>query len=173
MKTLFFIVLSLLSILWIYLSFHFFKLDVNNNYSSNFFESIFFLWLFVFWFFLWRFFAFDENKNKSTIFIEEEDNEILEEKNKTEEENLKIIEWIGPKVEELLKLNGIKDIKQLSVSNYDDLKMILERAWDNFKIINPRSWPYQAELAYKKEWGKLKEYQDFLIWGIDPNEFNK
>jgi hypothetical protein len=72
-----------------------------------------------------------------------------------------------------LELNNINNLKELSETWYDELKSILERAWDNFKIINPRSWPYQAELASSKQWGKLKEYQDFLIWGVDPDEQKK
>ena len=186
MKTLFFIVVALLSALWLYLSFHFFKLDNANMansipYDNNYFEAIFFVWLFVFWFFLWKFFCggknvdtnnSEKNSSETNFFVDQEESE---DKSEDEEknDNLKIIEWIGPKVEQLLKLNWIETIRNLSESSYDDIKVILERAWDNFKIINPRSWPYQAELANEKQWGKLKEYQDFLVWGIDPSEFNK
>jgi len=184
MKTFFFIIVILLSVLWIYLSFNFFKLDNEKmvysiNYNNNYFEAIFFMGLFVFWFFLWRFFGFwskiKENNNEiQSFFISDEVNEEQNKKiEETNDDNLKIIEWIWPKVEQLLKLNWINSIKDLSDSWYDELKMILERAWDNFKIINPKSWPYQAELADKKQWGKLKEYQDFLVWGVDPSEFNK
>jgi len=185
MKAVFFIVVSLLSVLWLYLSFYFFKLDNSNTvnswlYNTNLFEAIFFVGLFVFGFFLWRFFCFDNKKNieddienQEKSKDEKSNNFFTDTKEEGKEDNLKIIEWIGPKVEQLLKLNSINTIKQLSEASYDEIKMILERAWDNFKIINPRSWPYQAELAYKKEWGKLKEYQDFLVWGIDPSEFNK
>ena len=180
MRTWFFVIVSLLGVLWLYLSFHFFKLDDANMmnskpYDNMFFEAIFFVWLFVFWFYLGRFFSFRNTKNKDQNEVNIEKGIVIksEKEEETQEDNLKIFEWIWPKVEQLLKLNWIKTIKDLSESGYDELKMILERAWDNFKIINPRSWPYQAELAVKKEWGKLKEYQDFLVWGIDKGEFNK
>jgi glycine cleavage system pyridoxal-binding protein P len=32
---------------------------------------------------------------------------------------------------------------------------------------DPKSWPYQAELAQKGEWERLKEYQNLLIGGHD------
>ena len=179
MRTLFFSIVALLSILWIYLSFHFFKLDNDNMaysiaYDNIFYEAIFFIGLFVFGFFLGRYFWFSpDNSENFSIFGKKEKTNFIEEESEEENENLKIIEWIWPKVEQLLKLNSINTIKQLSETGYDELKIILERAWDNFKIINPRSWPYQAELATKKEWWKLKEYQDFLVWGVDKSEFNK
>ena len=180
MRIMFFVIAILLWIFWLHLTFYFFKLDcanVNNmvTYDNNFFEAIFFIWLFVFGMFIGRFFAF--HKKEKTLVIHEENNldnkEKNDESNGKENENLKIIEWIWPKVEQLLKLNWVNTVKQLSESGYDELKIILERAWDNFKIINPRSWSYQAELVTNKQWNKLKEYQDFLVWGIDKNEFNK
>ena len=190
MRTLFFVIVAVLSIIWLYISFHFFKLDnsqmiYSKAYDNIFFEAIFFVWLFVFGFYLWRFFCFWSGKKnikniKKENNREKKDEKFLIKKEKTDkqeelnnEDNLKIIEWIWPKVEELLKLNWIKTLQKLSESSYDELKMILERAWDNFKIINPRTWPYQAELATKKQWGKLKEYQDFLVWWVDPKEFSK
>jgi len=174
MRTIFFILVSLLAILWLYLSFYFFWLDnlesvYNINYDNNYFESIFFVGLLLFWFFVWRFFPFWDNvvKNDKIKSVKKEKQRV--ERN----DNLKVVEGIGPKIEKLLKLNNINDLEELSETWYDELKLILERAWDNFKIINPRSWPYQAELASSKQWGKLKEYQDFLIWGVDPDEQKK
>jgi hypothetical protein len=60
-------------------------------------------------------------------------------------------------------------LKELSESGYEELKYMLNWAGDNYKIINPRTWPYQAELAVNKHWGKLKDYQDFLIGGVEPD----
>lgn len=180
MRILFFLIVVLLSVLWLYISFYFFKLDnielvYSKAYDNMFFEFIFFVWFFVFGFFLWRFFSFTK---KDEVIIKKQKIKKVEKKEYNDEvdnadENLKIIEWIGPKVEKLLKLNWINSLKDLSITGYDELKLILERAWDNFKIINPRSWPYQAELAINKEWGKLKEYQDFLIWWVDMKKIKK
>lgn len=177
MRIIFFIIVLLLSLFWIFLSFYFFDLDNIWDISSKgiyslFFESIFFVWLFVFWFFLWRFFPFFEsNKVKNSKAVDKVINENKIKKTSVkvqdylEDDNLKIIEWIGPKVEDLLKQNWIKNMGDLSKSSYDEIKSILDNAGDNYKIINPRNWSYQAELAVKKEWWRLKEYQEFLkIW---------
>ncbi len=174
MRTVSFVFVGLLSVLWLYLSFYFFKLDTQFVvYENILFEAIFFIWIFSFGIFLWRFFAFNNEVIKKTVKKKKSKIKKIKEELEEDSDNLKIIEGIWPKVEKLLKLNWVNTIKELSISGYDELKMILERAWDNFKIINPRSWPYQAELATKKQWGKLKEYQDFLVWGIDKSEFNK
>jgi hypothetical protein len=172
-----FIIINILAILWLYLSFYFFSLDNWELFYSEgyniFFESIFFIGLLLFWFFIWRFFPFLYNVRNSLV----ENNKIKfvkKEKQKIgENDDLKVIDWIGPKIEMLLKLNNIDDLGKLSETWYDELKWILNRAWDNFKIINPKSWPYQSELASSKQWGKLREYQDFLIWGVDPDEQKK
>ena len=177
MRTFFFIIVNTLAILWLYISFYFVSLDnLEVSYSisyKTFFELIFFMGLLLFWFFIWRFFPFWYNVKTSIV----ENNKIKfvkKEKQKIERnDNLKVVDWIGPKVEMLLKLNYISNLEELSRTWYDDLKWILNRAWDNFKIINPKTWPYQWELASNKQWEKLKEYQDFLTWWVDLNEVKK
>ncbi len=47
----------------------------------------------------------------------------------------------------------------------EEIKPILEAAGNQFKMHDPKSWPYQAELANKGEWERLKEYQNLLISG--------
>lgn len=191
MRIFFFLLTSFLSIFFLYYSFKYLEFDKNlvtGVYNSNLFESIFFISIFVLWFYLGRFFCFKSKKNNEEItfenidfkkennnFTENSKNNIIKEKKEDsyfsfdfDEDNLKIIEWIWPKVEEVLKNNNIKTLKDLSESGYEELKFILNWAWDNYKIINPRTWPYQAELAVNKQWDKLKDYQDFLIWWIEP-----
>ncbi len=139
--------------------------------NSILYEIIFFVGIIVFGFFMGRFFCFSENIKKwQKIFFTKNKEKSEEEKN---DNNLKIIEWIWSKIEDLLKLNWITNIKELSDSSYDEIKIILEKTWEEFRVINLRSWPYQAELAHTKQWGKLREYQDFLIWWLSKSEFNK
>ncbi|WP_157832893.1 hypothetical protein [Thiolinea disciformis] len=80
-------------------------------------------------------------------------------------DDLKKLEGIGATVESLLNAAGIKSYAKLATMDRDALKEILEKAGSKFKMYDPKSWPYQAELAAKGNWERLKEYQDFLASG--------
>ncbi|MEM1218854.1 MAG: helix-hairpin-helix domain-containing protein [Bacteroidota bacterium] len=79
--------------------------------------------------------------------------------------DLKIIEGVGPKIEELLKENGIQDWNDLREAEVEQLHEILISAGDHMRVHDPSTWPQQAQLAATGEWEKLKEYQDFLNGG--------
>ncbi|RMF23341.1 MAG: DUF1049 domain-containing protein [Bacteroidetes bacterium] len=79
--------------------------------------------------------------------------------------DLKVIEGIGPKIEALLKKNGIGDWKTLSETEVEKLYEILEKGGERFRMHDPSTWPLQAELAANGEWDKLKQYQEHLIGG--------
>lgn len=80
-------------------------------------------------------------------------------------DDLKIVEGIGPKIEELLHNAGIKTWKALSETAADSLKKILDTAGPNFQIHDPGSWPEQAHLAHQGDWDALKALQDRLTGG--------
>ncbi|WP_298608489.1 hypothetical protein [uncultured Thiothrix sp.] len=80
-------------------------------------------------------------------------------------DDLKKLEGIGSKIEKLLNEAGIKSYAKLATMDRDALKAILDAGGGQFKLHEPKSWPYQAELAAKQNWQRLKEYQDFLISG--------
>ncbi len=80
-------------------------------------------------------------------------------------DDLKIVEGIGPKIEELLNTGGINTWLELSKSKVPAIQTILDSAGANFRLADPDSWPLQAELANNSEWVKLKEYQDVLQGG--------
>jgi len=84
---------------------------------------------------------------------------------KYSEDDLKIVEGIGPKIEELLKDNGVKTWKDLAESKADDLKAILKSGGDRFQMHDPSSWADQAALAHTGKWTDLENYQDLLIGG--------
>jgi predicted flap endonuclease-1-like 5' DNA nuclease len=84
-------------------------------------------------------------------------------------EDLTIVEGIGPKISELLKAAGIKNWSDLAAAEVSRLQEILTEAGSRFKLANPGTWPKQAELAAAGKWGELKDYQDFLQGGKDPN----
>ncbi|HBS26433.1 MAG TPA: hypothetical protein DD827_04785 [Gammaproteobacteria bacterium] len=77
----------------------------------------------------------------------------------------RIVEGIGPKIEELLNAGGINTWVELSKSKVPAIQTILDTAGANFRLADPDSWPLQAELANNGEWAKLKEYQDVLQGG--------
>lgn len=79
--------------------------------------------------------------------------------------DLKIIEGIGPKIEEQIHAAGIKSWTQLSVIPTEKLKSILEAGGEQFKLHDPETWPLQANLAAQGLWKELKELQDKLMGG--------
>ncbi len=79
--------------------------------------------------------------------------------------DLKIIEGIGPKTEELLKENAITNWIELSKTDVEHLRAILRSKGAPFSILDPTTWPEQARLAANAEWERLKQYQDYLIGG--------
>ncbi len=88
---------------------------------------------------------------------------------KIKEDDLTIVEGIGPKIQELFKEKGITTWKILSETSTERLKEILTEGGDRFAIHNPGTWARQAELAYKGKWEELKEWQDFLVGGVEPS----
>ncbi|HMO39575.1 MAG TPA: helix-hairpin-helix domain-containing protein [Saprospiraceae bacterium] len=83
-------------------------------------------------------------------------------------EDLKIIEGIGPKIEQLLKDAGINTWTDLSMTSVQRLREVLDAGGESFRLANPGTWPRQAELAAAGKWGELSAYQDFLDGGVEP-----
>ena len=81
------------------------------------------------------------------------------------ENNLKIVEGIGPKIEELFHNAGIKTWEALSETSVEKCQQILDDAGGRYKIHNPANWPKQSEMAYLGKWNELKEWQDKAIGG--------
>ncbi len=82
------------------------------------------------------------------------------------ESNLQIIEGVGPKMESVLKENGINSWSLLASKNADDLKAILAKYGDKYRgIIDPQTWPKQASLARDGEWETLISLQKELDAG--------
>lgn len=84
---------------------------------------------------------------------------------KVKENDLKKIEGIGPKIEEILKTKGIRSYQQLANTSIKQLQQILQTAGNRFKMHQPDSWPSQAALAANGQWKDLQELQDKLNGG--------
>ncbi len=85
-------------------------------------------------------------------------------------DDLKKVEGIGPKIEELCNQIGIWTFEALASTPVERLQSMLDEAGPRFRIANPDTWPRQAELAASGKWDELKEYQDFLSGGRNPEE---
>jgi len=79
-----------------------------------------------------------------------------------QEDDLKLIEGIGPKTEDLLKRNGINSWDILSQIKAEDLVEILATGGSSYKLHDPASWPQQAQLAAQWEWDELRKLQGQL-----------
>lgn len=80
-------------------------------------------------------------------------------------DDLKIVEGIGPKIEELLHNAGIKTYAQLANSSVESISAILQAAGPRYQMHNPGTWGQQAGLANNGQWTELKILQDDLNKG--------
>ena len=85
-------------------------------------------------------------------------------------DDLKIVEGIGPKIEQLLKEGGISTWAELAAAPVDRLREILDAAGARYQIHDPSTWPAQSKFAAEGQWEELKEYQDMLTGGRDVTE---
>ena len=83
-------------------------------------------------------------------------------------DDLKKVEGIGPKIEQLLNNDGIWLWSDLAASAQERLQAILDAAGPHYRIHDPSSWARQAALASEGKWAELKTFQDFLIAGRTP-----
>lgn len=84
---------------------------------------------------------------------------------KIKEDDLKIVEGIGPKIEALFNAAGINTWYELSQTSTEKLQSILDAGGENYAMHNPSTWARQALLAYQGKWQDLKEWQDSLLGG--------
>ena len=84
---------------------------------------------------------------------------------KTQMENLKIVEGIGPAIEKILKSKGINTVADLSKTRIGILRTIMDEAGSRFRIHKPDTWARQARLAAAGKFDELKEWQKELNGG--------
>lgn len=81
-------------------------------------------------------------------------------------DDLQIVEGIGPKISELLRANGVSSFGKLSTMSVPQIAAILETGGSRFKLANPSTWAYQAQLCHENRWSELKVLQDELDGGV-------
>lgn len=76
------------------------------------------------------------------------------------QDDLKVVEGIGPKIEGMFKDSGIKTWKALSEATVADCQKILDKGGKRYQIHDPASWPMQAKMCYEGKWAELSKWQD-------------
>lgn len=82
-----------------------------------------------------------------------------------EPSDLKRVEGIGPKIEEILNNAGIYTFRQLADTDLAQLQSLLEGAGERYRLADPGSWSRQARLAAEDKWDELATLQDELKAG--------
>jgi predicted flap endonuclease-1-like 5' DNA nuclease len=82
------------------------------------------------------------------------------------EDDLQVIEGIGPKICGLLNAAGIYTFKQLADSPVEKVQAILDAAGPRFKLANPASWAQQSRLCATGDWAGFKKLTDELVAGV-------
>ncbi len=84
---------------------------------------------------------------------------------KIKQDDLKVVEGIGPKIEGLFHNFNIKTWKALSEASIEKCQEVLNSGGERYKIHNPGTWPKQSQLAYEGKWAELLKWQDELDGG--------
>lgn len=81
------------------------------------------------------------------------------------DDDLEVIEGVGPKIVEVLREAGISTFRALAQLTPAAIKSALERGGPNFRLVNPQTWADQALLAANNRWASLATMQAALVAG--------
>ena len=81
------------------------------------------------------------------------------------ENDLTVVEGIGPKIQELFHNHGVNTWRELSECSQGKCQSVLDSGGERFKIHNPGTWPEQARMAADGLWQKLWDWQEELDGG--------
>jgi len=79
------------------------------------------------------------------------------------QDNLEMIEGIGPKIAGVLSSVGMVSFAELAATEIEELRRILSDG--GVRIAFPETWPEQAALAAAGEWEELELLQSQLVRG--------
>jgi predicted flap endonuclease-1-like 5' DNA nuclease len=79
--------------------------------------------------------------------------------------DLKKIEGIGPRIEQILNNGNIFSYEDLMNADISELKNLLNRAGPTYAVHDPNTWPEQAKLAFNNNWTDLDALQKELKAG--------
>ncbi|NNK30170.1 MAG: hypothetical protein HKP04_04875, partial [Flavobacteriaceae bacterium] len=75
------------------------------------------------------------------------------------QDDLKVIEGIGPKIEGLFHNYNIKTWDALAHISVAKCQEVLESGGDRYRVHDPASWPMQAMMCYENKWKELHRWQ--------------
>jgi len=84
---------------------------------------------------------------------------------RVKEDDLKIVEGIGPKIEGLFHNYNIKTWRALSDTTVAKCQEVLDSGGEKYKIHDPASWPMQAKMCYENKWKDLHQWQEEHLHG--------
>jgi len=84
---------------------------------------------------------------------------------KIKENDLTLVEGIGPKIQELFHNHDVKTWHGLSQCDVGKCQEVLNSGGERFKVHNPGTWPKQALLAAEGKWKELFDWQEELDGG--------
>ncbi len=83
------------------------------------------------------------------------------------DDDLTIVEGIGPAIQRLLNENGVHTFTQLAGKTVEELQEILRTGGERFRNHHPHTWGRQAEMAAQNRWEELRAWQDTLDGGLE------
>lgn len=86
-------------------------------------------------------------------------------KKRIKEDDLTVVEGIGPKISELFHNHDIKTWAALASTSVEKCQEVLNSGGKRFEIHRPGTWPMQAEMAALGKWSELKKWQDEHDYG--------
>jgi len=84
---------------------------------------------------------------------------------KIKENDLTVVEGIGPKIQGLFHNHNVTTWKALSECSVDKCQSVLDSGGERYKIHKPGTWPDQAKMAYQGRWEELLRWQNELDGG--------
>lgn len=89
---------------------------------------------------------------------------------KIKQDDLKLVEGIGPKIEGLLNDAGINTWADLATAPEEKVQAILDEAGPRYRMHDPATWAKQAKMANEGQWEELEAYQDRLDGGREVSD---
>lgn len=84
---------------------------------------------------------------------------------KIKQDDLTLVEGIGPKIKELFHNHDVKTWAALADCSVDKCQEVLSSGGKRFDMHKPGTWPAQAKMAALGQWQKLSDWQDELDGG--------
>lgn len=89
---------------------------------------------------------------------------------KINQDDLKMVEGVGPKIEGLLNEGGIHTWEDLANAPTEKVQAILDEAGPRYRMHDPATWAKQAKLAHEGQWEELEALQDRLDGGREVSD---